>query len=456
MKGDAPVSSGAVQNPRRGLAFWFPAALAGFLVLVLLPALLVFPLAQVLTSPAAVAAAKQKQPPLPFDEAGIRYGAIQATGPVEQLAMRLSRGEHALTPGNHGYLLPVLEALQVPRSSQILVFSKTSSDKDRISPRTPRAIYFNDEVYVAWIPGAQRLEIAATDPRLGAVFYTASQKADAPARLSRNDRCLECHTSAANLGVPGFLARSVVTDDRGAVDWGRGLSYVSHRTPLSERWGGWYVCGSHGNQTHLGNLVGGADFDRQAREPNFRGNQANLSGLLDLSPYPEPTSDIVALLVFEHQCHTHNFISRLRQDTEATLERSGAVEADTYLKGVAEAFIKHLLFIDEARLSARVQGTSDFGRSFESRGPRDRQGRSLRQFDLQTRLFKHPCSYLIYSPAFDSLPRPMKLHLYGRLWKILGGTDPDPAFRKLAPETRQAIREILADTKPDVPLYWTL
>ncbi len=34
-----------------------------------------------------------------------------------------------------------------------------------------------------------------------------------------------------------------------------------------------------------------------------------------------------------------------------------------------------------------------------------RKGASLRDLDLQTRLFKYPCSYLIYSDGFTQLPR---------------------------------------------------
>lgn len=395
--------------------------------------------------------------PTPFDENAAQYSLTEATGPVAKLEQRLRRREiHLEYEPNHGFLLPILQALSIPRSSQILVFSKTSEQRDHISPRTPRAIYFNDLVSVAWVPGASSLELAAADPQLGAVFYTIPQTPNAPIQIERNDRCLECHTSVKNLSVPGFIIRSVPTNQRGSAEIGRGLSYVTHRTPLDQRWGGWYVCGSHGNQTHLGNLIGPADFQRQLKEPNFRGNILELSSLIDVGSYPEKTSDIVALMVFEHQCHMHNLITRLRQDAYSALDREQAVGEHPRLRGLADAFLRYLLFIDEPPLTAPIRGASNFASWFEAQGPRDRQGRSLRQLDLRTRLFKFPCSYLIYSDEFESIPRTMKLHVYRRLWKILNGEETDPAFQNIPDETRAAILEILIDTKRALPIYWTM
>jgi hypothetical protein len=78
----------------------------------------------------------------------------------------------------------------------------------------------------------------------------------------------------------------------------------------------------------------------------------------------------------------------------------------------------------------------------------------LREFDLQTRLFKYPCSFLIYSEAFDELPTVMKEHLLERLWAILNGTDKSEDFAHLREEDRTAVREILLATKPNLPAYW--
>src|SRR6185295_14645551 len=144
--------------------------------------------------------------------------------------------------------------------------------------------------------------------------------------------------------------------------------------------------------------------------------------------------------VLEHQTHMHNFITRLNYEATMSLQAYGHIN---YLKGIAESFLKYLLFTEETPLLTAVKGSDDFARGFEAGGPKDGQGRSLREFELQTRLFKYPCSYLIYSEAFDALPEKMKAHLYRRLWDILSGTDTSSDFVKIPGATRRAIREIL-------------
>jgi hypothetical protein len=387
-----------------------------------------------------------------FDEDTIRYSKTDATGPIARLQQRIDRGEVKLAfDPAFGYLPALLEALGVSKASQMLVFSKTSFQRERISPRTPRSLFFNVEVYVGYIPGSPMLEVSMADPRLGGVFYTLEQTAGAAPRLARNDQCLECHASAKSMGVPGHLVRSFATDEDGVVDLNSGASLVNHRTPLAERWGGYYVTGQHGHQVHRGNLFGKAAFARQEREPNYLGNLTDLSRFFDQGRYLGRGSDIVALMVLEHQSHMHNFITRLGYEATLAWQQYGHVN---YLKSVFNAFLRYLLFVDEAAITSPLRGSADYARWFEEQGPKDRRGRSLRQFDLQTRLFRYPCSYLIYSAAFNHLPEPAKARLYQRLGEILNGQDTSPDFQKLAPETRLAIREILLETKPDLPAYW--
>ena len=388
---------------------------------------------------------------IPFDEDAFGYGKAVATDVVARLQARLDKGEVKLTYDEHaGYLPSVLEALKVPRSSQMLVFSKTSFQRERISPRSPRALFFNDDVYIGFIAGSPLLEVSAADPRLGAVFYTFSQQTNARPRFIRNDQCLECHASAKSLGVPGHLLRSFATDEDGVVDPGSGTSLVNHRTPLAERWGGWYVTGKSGRQAHRGNLFGKAALAKHEQEP-VASDLEDLKRFLDLGRYPAPHSDIVALMVLEHQTHMHNFITRLNYEATMALQTYGHLN---YLRNVVEAFLKYLLFTEETAQTGGIQGSSTFAKEFADRGPRDKQGRSLRDFDLQTRLFKYPCSYLIHSEAFNALPEKMKAHLYQKLWDILRSRDTNPAFEKLTSADRQAILEILRDTKPDLPDYW--
>jgi hypothetical protein len=391
---------------------------------------------------------------MPFDDETINYNKKEPSGAIAKLQERINQGKVSLKyePG-FGYVRSLLDELKVPKSSQMLVFSKTSLQRERISPRNPRAIFFNDDIYIGFIPGAPLVEISVADPKLGAVFYTLEQtKKDKP-RFVRTDQCLECHASAKSMGVPGHLVRSFATDETGMVDVNSGTSLVDHRTPLAERWGGWYVTGKHGNQTHRGNLVGKEAFERQEKEPNYLGNLESLDPFIQTSDYVAPHSDIVALMVLEHQTHMHNFITRLNYEATIRIAEYGAVK---YLNSPTESFLKYLLFVEEAPLTAPVSGTSSFAKEFAAKGPKDKKGRSLRDLQLQTRLFKYPCSYLIYSEAFDALPAQLKENIYQRLWNILNGKDSDPEFQKIPAETRRAILEILVDTKKNLPAYWKL
>jgi hypothetical protein len=389
---------------------------------------------------------------MPFDEGTLAYGKTPDSGPIARLQQRLDAGQVELKPDSRfGYLLPVLEALGIPRSSQTLVFSKTSFQRERIGPSTPRALYFSDDVYLGYVAGSSLLEISAVDPKLGAVFYTLDQNPAAKPKFVRTDQCTECHASAKTMGVPGHLIRSFQTDESGMVDLLTGVDSINHRTPLADRWGGWYVTGTHGSQVHRGNLIGKAEFARQEREPNHSGNLQALNRFFDPSRYAEPSSDIVALMVLEHQSHGHNFITRLAFESKLQLGAYGHVN---YLRTASEAFLKYLLYVEETPLTAPLQGRPEFTRAFAAQGPRDGQGRSLRDFDLQTRMFKYPCSYLIYSEAFDALPGPLKEKLYRRLYDILTGVETGEPWDRLTPAVRTAIREILRDTKPGLPEYW--
>jgi hypothetical protein len=388
---------------------------------------------------------------MPFDEDTIAYSKTKSSGPVAKLQERMDRGEVQLKrDADYGYLLPILEALGVKKSSQMLVFSKTSFQRERIEPKHPRAIFLSDDVYVGFIPGSPLIEASEVDPKLGGIFYTFDQSQPKP-HFARNDQCLECHASAKTMGVPGHLVRSFATDESGVVDLSSGTSQVNDRTPFAERWGGWYVTGTHGAQPHRGNLIGKEAFAKHEREPGFGGNITNLDAFFDVKSYPLPTSDIVALMVLEHQTHMHNFIARLHYESTLALQQYGHVR---YLKNVTESFVRYLLFAEEAPLTAPVKGLSTFAKDFAADGPRDKRGRSLRELDLNTRLLKYPCSYLIYSDAFTALPKEIKEKVYARTFEILSGKDTSAVYEKLSPATRRAILEILADTKDDLPAEW--
>lgn len=400
-----------------------------------------------------------------FERPPIEYSRSQPDNCVSQLQRRIERGETLLRfDPKFGYLPALLEELHVRRESQMLVFSKTSLQRQRIAPRTPRAIYFNDDVYLGFCHSGEVMEISAADPRLGAVFYTLDQKNAEKAILVRQTHnCLQCHATSQSDGAPDHLVRSVYADAFGLPLLAEGSHRVDHSTPFENRWGGWYVTGTHGRQTHLGNLVVRNSDVRRPLDNSQGLNVTDLSRHFPIDNYLTPHSDIVALMVLEHQTFVHNLITRANFATRQALRYEAEVNralgeppgsrltgTESRIKHAGEKLLKGLLFVDEAPLAAAVAGSTDFARHFTQLGPRDRQGRCLRDFDQKTRMFKYPCSYLIYSAAFDGLPGEVKLYVASRLRAVLTGEDQSKDFAHLSPTDREAIWQILSDTKPDL------
>jgi len=415
-------------------------------------AFMVLVAAVLLSAPVAGAEASTAKAQPKSDTEQSDYKSTPASGIVETLRARIERNEARLEfSGSHGYLPALLSELKVTASSQLLVASKTSPNKHYISPKNPRALYFNDSVALAYVPGAEMIEVATADPRLGVAFYTLEQKATARPKLIRDDRCLECHASSKTLDAPGWMVRSFLTHEDGDVDLLSGLM-VTHRTPIAERWGGYYVTGDTGGQRHRGNLFGPEGLAKGKQTTASSATVTDLKPLLDVGKFPEPSSDVVALLVLEHQVHLMNLLTRLRMDTEKLDENDSLAR----VYPASEAVLKYLLCVDAAPLLAPVRGSPSFLKHFEALGPVDAQGRSLRQFDLRTRLFKHPCSFMVYSPSFEALPLRARRHLYRRLWEVLSGEDKSAEFQSLTVEAKEVVRDILVQTKKDLPAYWRL
>jgi hypothetical protein len=404
-----------------------------------------------------------------FEREPINYSEATPANAITRLQKRLDTRQARLSfDDEQGYLRSLLKELGVPKSSQVLVFSKTSLQRHRIAPTRPRALYFSDDLYLGYCRAGNALEISAVDPQLGAVFYTLDQQDVARPRFVRQtDSCLLCHGSSQTRGIPGHVLRSVFPDREGHPILSAGTVRIDQTSSLETRWGGWYVTGTHGKQLHRGNLI-----FRDGREPhqvaNLGGlNVIDLAGRFDTSAYPTGHSDIVALMVLEHQVEMHNLIAcanmqtRLALHDEAALNNELGRAADyqsetTYrrLKSVGEPLLRYLLYSGEAKLTEKIRGTSGFAEEFARRGPRDSRGRSLRDFDLERRLFKYPCSYLIYSEAFDSMVGPIKEYVLRRLYAVLQGRDYTRDYEHLTADDRQAILEILRATKKDLPAYW--
>jgi hypothetical protein len=406
---------------------------------------------------------------IPFEREPINYLTATPHDPVARLEERLRAGTVNLRhEKRQGYLRSVLESLKVPVSSQVFVFSKTSFQRSRIAPESPRALYFNDDVYVGFVQGGDVLEFSAVDPDLGGTFYLLEQTRDpAPSFVRQTHDCLQCHASGKTLDVPGHLVRSVYPEESGQPAFNAGTFSTSHESPMSERWGGWYVTGTHGKQVHMGNVLVTNRNTPEKLDTIAGANVTDLSSKFDTSAYLSPHSDIVALMVLEHQVKMHNLITLANYQTKIAVHYSRAINkalgepeeaisesTARRFQGPAEDLVKYMLFVDEAELTEPVRGTTSYAMDFSSGGPRDRQGRSLRELDLRTRLLRYPCSYLIYSKAFDALPAPVKDHVYRRLYDVLIGADQSAAYARRTPAERKAILEIIRDTKPGLPEYW--
>ncbi|HUA19300.1 MAG TPA: hypothetical protein VMB25_11195 [Bryobacteraceae bacterium] len=396
---------------------------------------------------------------VPLDDPAIQYAG--PTGdPVARLEQRLEAGQAHLdfSPDRGGYLASVLQQLNVPIDSQVLVFSKTSTQVAHIAPRTPRAIYFNADVAVGYVQNGDVLEFSSLDPKQGVILYSLDIEKTAKPEFARRDDCLKCHQGAPTLGVPGLLVSSVhpLSDQLRDV---HGAAFVTDdRTDFKDRWGGWYVTGTTGAQFHLGNNIALADpLDPGYASHNGTQNLTSLDKFFDTSRYLAPTSDIVALMTLEHQTRMVNLFTRIGWDTRIALRQGKGKLDDTArqrLDPEIEDLVTYMLFTDEAPIQEPITGVSTFTKTFPLRGPRDSRGRSLRDFDLQTRLFRYPLSYMIYSAAFDALPDPARSRVYQRLYDVLTGKDQSAPFAHLSPTDRANVLAILRQTKTGLPKYW--
>jgi len=356
----------------------------------------------------------------------------------------------AFDPGGPGFLKSLLRQLNVEESSQILVFSKTSLQHKLIGPKTPRAIYFSDSVAIGSVQGSALLELMVPTPDHGYAFYTMENASPDKPRFVRQEgaTCGRCH--GADSIDPGLIVAStpVSEDGTAALIFSDGparlFNFTDQNTPIAERWGGWYVTGTHGDQRHQGNGAYVTGDDGSTREQNVNAqNVLSLEPFFDVRPYLRPTSDIVALMVFEHQARMTNLLLA----ASATFARTNDLQ-----RAVLDDVVAHMLFVGEAPLSAPVQGNSEFAASFVARGLRDSKGRSLRDLDLQRRLFKYPLSYMIYSAPFKALPASARKAIYDRLTEVLEGRDASSRFAGLTQEDRENTLAILRDTRTEAGL----
>ncbi len=229
-----------------------------------------------------------------LSDPSIDYLHAPLNDPVSALARDIEDGAAILKfDAATGYLISVLDRLNVPVESQVLVYSQTSLQAPMIGRANPRAIYFNDTVAIGWVRGSSVLELASHDPRQGVVFYRLDQRESARPRLDRSTGCLRCHISWDTLAVPGMMVLSTGPDDAAGYATG---GVVDVRDPIPSRWGSWYLTGRAVPPQHLGTAITSPPW---------------VASAVDLKNYPTPHSDVVALMVLEHQTHAVNLLTFL-------------------------------------------------------------------------------------------------------------------------------------------------
>lgn len=405
-----------------------------------------------------------------YEQEPIRYSATKPNDMIQRVEAAWAGRQKEIAQWTERRRLEwLMGELGIAPESQVLVFSRTSLQRRLISPTNPRALYFSDEAYLGWVPGGA-MEVTVFDPNLGAIFYVfdAGELKPGRAMFDRSASCLDCHTRTTR-GTPGFMARSVFPDERGEPILKAGTFDVDGRTPLEQRWGGWYVTGRHGSKPHMGNVLAKETPMGALLDTGRGSNLERLDEFFATERYPRGTSDLVALMVFEHQMQVQNELLTANQAVRVALHRwrsiqealgekpGGALSGSTLslLNHHAARVVRSLLFWEEAPLPAEgVSGEEAFVRAYQAGKVSDSQGRSLKELDLKGRLYKYRCSPVIYSKLMAELPPPLRSEVLERLRVVLVSEDAPDGFGYLDRSERRAIHDILRETLPNLPDSW--
>lgn len=401
-----------------------------------------------------------------YEQSPMNYSTSQPNDAVTRLQARLTNGSVKLGERDRDLLAGLLRELDVPVASQVLVFSKTSLQRQRISPDHPRAIYFSDDCYVGWVPSGL-IEVTTIDPMLGPIFYQfdpGEARKEAAKSFKRDSDCLRCHGGTFVRDIPSVFVRSLHTDGNGEMLLQGGSEVVDFRTPFTNRWGGWYVTGKHGSALHRGNVFTEEKDDQLVADFQRGANVTSLEKFFDTGRYLTNNSDIVALPVLEHQTAMQNSITRAGMNCRRMLQYQADLQRElketstnelaydsvrSVFNGAVQDLVDDLLFRGEAILPSGLEGSPAFQHAFQETARRASNGRSLKDFSLAGRLFQHRCSYLIYSDSFLALPPQLKRRVYARLEEILTAPETEPRYAHLGREERSNIARILRETHPE-------
>lgn len=396
-----------------------------------------------------------------YDMAPVSYSTAKDDNTITRLQAAMDEQKRTLPGSSPKQILKaLLDELKIPVSSQMLVFSKTSLQREMISPTNPRAVYFNKDFYVGYVPGGLIEVIACDDPK-GMMFYSFDlSKPAKQRRFIRDQECMTCHATQNTMSVPGLLVRSVFTEQDGQTVLSWGSSLTTPASPISDRWGGWYVTGTHGTSRHMGNKwVRVSETGRKAYNKNHGQNVTDLNDYFDTGKHLTDSSDILALMIMEHQIAVHNTMAAASMGYQRRVYLSKAINGGTYdastpaarkmLQGYVDSILKALLFADEIRLPEDgIAGSEDYQKDFHRMGV-THDGHSLRDLRLEKRLFKYRCSFMINSKAFGQLPDELKTPVLRKLHHLVTSDDVFPGFPDLSEREKQRIHSILSNTHSD-------
>ena len=393
-----------------------------------------------------------------YDLAPVLYSASKDDNTITRIQAAMDAQTFNLSGSSSAEVLrSLLDELGISVSSQVLVFSKTSLQRKMITPTNPRAIYFNSDFYVGYVPGGL-IEIVACDDPKGMMFYSLDVNAEPEKRrFLRSQECMSCHANKNTMNVPGLLVRSVFTEQDGQplLSWGSLLTTPG--SPVEDRWGGWYVTGRQGQTRHMGNQwVSNRDAGRDGYEATTGQNVTDLNVFFDTNKHLADTSDILALMIMEHQIHAHNTLSAAKVSYLRSAYLNKAIHHGKYdvsspsaqkmIVATADSILKMLLFADEVELPEDgIDGSDLYRDSFIGQGL-SHDGHSLRDLRLERRLFKYRCSFMIHSKSFEQLPEEIKTCVLEKLHAIVTGEDDMPGFPSLSSREKERIHGILSHT----------
>ncbi len=341
--------------------------------------------------------------------------------PFSKFVKKIEKGDIKLNFNSEKeYLLSLFEELNISPFSQLLVYSTTSLQLSRISPSNPRAIYFNDDIYLGYVPGGQ-VELIGIDPELGAIPYIFNLPIKDDLKhpsIYRSKRCMKCHASEETKGVPGLLLSSVIPGPGGGTIDAFRRGIFGHSVPYEERFGGWHISGDHPFSNSWANYTGIMQGGIIKKIPNPPGR------FFSWNKYLTKQSDAIPHLILEHQVGFTNLcISityRFREIKNQGRQENGSGELNKFFKNETDALLSYILFQHEAELPKnRLSLDSQFVEDFENNRKSTDQSKLLRKLNLKDRLFELRCSYMLFSNSFRGLPLEIKKHLFEKLRFIL-------------------------------------